>query len=306
MSNGSITSDATLGSMSFRSLEKEAARTTAITRSASYTELHSDITSKATPQRATSLSRSFSENVLVNMQGNVSRTPSTKQKQGDTPKKRRSLRRLGSIKRKSTQREPDPQYTISKFTLGADEAPEDSAYEPPTRTNGQNPERERRTRSVSSSVKIFARKSWISASRSPSPSPSRNRSRKEMAVEIIPMSSPPKADQAPPKSLNGYANGHVNGVSRKDTVLSKRSRRPLSSLLSKASDPDTPSVPPIPKSFSTEKLPSLKHKSSTLSNAPAVPRTNSFDRSQGLGVETPRKKDTLWSAFRTLDGEYQK
>lgn len=309
MSNGSITPDAAPSTMSNRALGKGNKTKASLIRSASYAELPSDTTSKTIPQRANSLSRSFSENVLVNMQGNVSRKPSTKQELDDTPKKRRSLRRLGSMRRKSIVKETAAQHTISEFTLGADGASEDSAYEPPTRKVGQTPERDHKTRSVSGSVKSFARKSWISASRSPSPSPSRNRSRKETAVEFLPKPSPPKSaigEKVPHTVPNGHENGPANGVTRKQTMLNKRSRRPLSSLLSKNSVPDTPSVPPIPKSFSTDKLPSLKHKSSTLSNAPAVPKTNSFDRLQGIGVETPRKKDALWSAFRILDGEYQK
>lgn len=308
MSNGSTVSDATPTTISVGPLEEGSDAKSAITRSASYAELPSAIISTITPQRANSLSRSFSENVLINVPGNVSGTSSTTQESGDTPKKRRSLRRLGSMKRKSTQKESDS-YTISKFTTGADETSEDSAYEPSAPRSEQTQEREHKTRSVSGSVKNFARKSWISASRSPSPSPSRSRSRKAMGVEVKPLTAVLKAnarEEASCNITNGHVNGHVNGITRKDNVLSKRSRRPLSSLLGKNSISDTPSVPPIPRSFSTDKLPSLKHKSSTLSNAPPLPKTASSDRLQGLGVESPRKKDALWSTFRTLDGEYQK
>ena len=281
-----------------------------ITRSASYTELPLEPAPKGAPQRTSSLSRSFSENVLVNAQGNVPRTPPETQTSEETPKKRRSLRRLGSIRRKATVKEPDPKKTTTTFILGADEASEESGYEPPTPTDGRSPERERKTHSVSGSVKKFARKSWISASRSPSPSPIRSQPRKENIAETSSrsLSMVTIADEQSVESVvNGKVlNGHTNGISRKDSVRNKRSRRPLSSLLSKNSVPDTPSVPPIPKSFSTEKLPSLKHKSSNLSITPPLPHTKSYDRSQGPGTETPRKKDALWSTFRTLDGEYQK
>ncbi|KAL9598379.1 MAG: hypothetical protein Q9219_004541 [cf. Caloplaca sp. 3 TL-2023] len=39
---------------------------------------------------------------------------------------------------------------------------------------------------------------------------------------------------------------------------------------------------------------------------PTVPPSASIERFQWLGIESPRKKDELWGAFRTLDGDYRK
>jgi len=270
-----------------------------IHRSASHTQLAGETASDATPTRTSSIHRSFSENILANTPGNVLRNKSTKQQSEGGVKTRRSLRTLGSIKRRSTHRESEPHYTITEFIVGADQSSEKNKYEPSIHEGGRTPDRELKTRSVSGSLSKFARKSWASTSRSPSPSPSKRKLRGEAAV--APESQPNHASSA-----EGPQNA-ANGVLRRNSFLGKKTRRPLSSLLSNGPDgQDTPSVPPIPKSFSTDKLPSLDHQYSSLNNPPALPKSKSFDRLQGMGIETQRKKDELWSVFRHLDGEYQK
>lgn len=291
----------------------QADTTSTIPRSASYTQLPTTAKVDATPGRTSSLSRSFSENVLVNIQGNVSRHSSTRKGSEDAP--RRSLRRLGSTKR---QKESDTQFTISKFTIGPDPTSQDIADESKFRKDGTTQTTERKTPSVAGSISSLARKSWISKSRSPSPSPTKTLRRKETglraesthqvngsspAVDVKTFSLP--AAEGRDGSLDSSSNIYAKGsLSRRNSVLT-RSRRPLSSLLSKAHPSETPSVPPIPKSYSTDRLP-LSSKQSTSSKPPAVPKSWSPERLQGLGTETPRRKDELWSVFRTLDGEYQK
>ncbi|KAL8945018.1 MAG: hypothetical protein Q9216_000002 [Gyalolechia sp. 2 TL-2023] len=53
-----------------------------------------------------------------------------------------------------------------------------------------------------------------------------------------------------------------------------------------------------------DKLPLVRNRA--LERAPAVPTSASVDRLQGLGTESSRKKDDLWSEFRALDGDFQK
>lgn len=290
--------------------------TATIPRSASYTQLPADAKVDATPERKSSLSRSFSENVLVNIQGNVSSQSSAKKRSEDASKARRgSLRRLGSSKR---QKDSDTQFTISKFTIGPDPSSEDLAEESKVRKDGTTQGTERKAPSVAGSISSLARKSWISKSRSPSPSPTKSRLRKETGpaaesthqingsspavdVKTSSLSAAEVKDDAPNLPSNIHAKG---SLSRRNSVLT-RSRRPLSSLLSKASPSEIPSVPPIPKSYSTDRLP-LSSKQSTSSKTPTVPSSWSSERLQGLPAETPRRKDELWSVFRTLDGEYQK
>lgn len=287
-----------------------------IPRSASYTQLPTDAKVDATPTRKPSLSRSFSENILANIQGNVSRQNSTRKgpvNASNSPRK--SLRRLGSSKR---QKDPDTPVTIAKFALGPDLSSQDLPDEPQNPKDGTIQANVRKAPSVAESISTLARKSWISQSRSPSPSPTKTRRRKETGLGTDSIrhvngsgpavdakaSSPSVAelpDNAPGSSSNGHAKG---GISRRNSVLA-RSRRPLSSFMGKASLPETPSVPPIPTSYSTDRLP-LSSIQSTSSKPPAVPNSLSSERLQGQGTETPRKKDELWGAFRTLDGEYQK
>lgn len=67
-----------------------------------------------------------------------------------------------------------------------------------------------------------------------------------------------------------------------------------------------PNVPPLPKSFSTDRLPSeLK---SQQHDAPAsVPRVVSGDRVPSLGpLALTRKRDELWTIFRNLDADFAK
>ena len=274
-----------------------------IHRAASHTLLGGVSASKARPERANSLHRSFSENLLANTARNISRKDTIQQDTEGPVRTRKSLRRLGSTKRGSIQRESRAQYTVSKFIVGAEETSQEIACEPATGNDGRAPNRGLKTHSVSGSITNFAKKSWPTASRSPSPSPSKRRSRRD--VEVAPEPDNPSTKLTETSSDSPI--GTVNGVLRRNSILSKRARRPLSSLLSKGHDnPNAPSVPPIPKSFSTDKLPSLDHKSPALSHPPNLPRSRSFERFHSTGSETPRKKDELWGVFRNLDGEYQK
>ena len=297
-------------------VSSQADTTSTIPRSASYTQLLTDAKGDVTPARKPSLSRSFSENVLVNRQGNISHQSSTKKDSEDGLKsRRRSLRRLGSSKR---QKSSDIPLTISKFTIGPEPFSQDFANEPKIRKDETIQGTERKTPSVAGPFSSLARKSWINKSRSPSPSPTKSRLRKEtgLAAESISLvngSSPVaevktssrSAAKATDDALEPSSNGHARGsLSRRNSVLTKP-RRPLSSLLSKAPPSETPSVPPIPKSYSTDRLP-LSSKQPTSSKLPDVPKSWSSERLQGLGAEAPRRRDELWSVFRMIDGEYQK
>ena len=305
MSNGLNNPDAASSAASVKRGPDNAGPNPIITRAASYTQLADDPILNDLPQRKSPLNRSFSENVLANMQGKVARQYNSEQVSETRLKAKRSLRRLSSFKRLSTQVERAPHFTISQFTVGPDESTEDLTIESKPRRNGLINDRERKTRSVSGSISSFARRPWISSSRSPSPSPSKRRSRRETDAAIGTENSYPGEVQIPHATYNGYGNGQVKVPSRKNSLLGRKSRRPLSTLLGKSPSIDTPSVPPIPTSFSTDKLPSLNHKSSDLSNPP-VPSVKSLDRLQVLTAEPSRKKDSLWSVFRGVDGEYQK
>jgi hypothetical protein len=72
---------------------------------------------------------------------------------------------------------------------------------------------------------------------------------------------------------------------------------------------NAPPVPPLPnlKSFSTDRLPLHTHFPTPLSpnSVPPLPRNISAEKLRGTKTE-PRKKDELWTVFRTLDGDLRK
>jgi hypothetical protein len=86
--------------------------------------------------------------------------------------------------------------------------------------------------------------------------------------------------------------------------LSKKNKR-LSSLFNATTN--APPVPSIPKSFSTEKLPLNSHVQTPLSPSivPPLPRNVSHENFKGIKTE-PRKKDELWTVFRTLEADLRK
>jgi hypothetical protein len=96
----------------------------------------------------------------------------------------------------------------------------------------------------------------------------------------------------------------------KGRVLTKKSKRPLSGIFTSSTNQqvrpgvNAPSVPQIPKSFSTDKLPSFAQPPSTPTHPP-LPRNISTEKLKG-GRTEPRKKDELWTVFRTLEGDLRK
>jgi len=66
-----------------------------------------------------------------------------------------------------------------------------------------------------------------------------------------------------------------------------------------------PPMPQLPKSFSTDKLHTTSHLHPD--RAIPMPPLASAEKYQTLpSLTLPRKKDELWSVFRSLDGDYTK
>lgn len=136
--------------------------------------------------------------------------------------------------------------------------------------------------------------------------PGRNRSKSRSEKKGKPLDTP-SCDLQEPAQV----------VTRKDDSLRKRAR-PVSQIFrfNSAEVPDLqpsrtesiPSVPRLPKSFSTDKLvPFRSHPGQTpIERAAPVPRLVPSDRGPGHPSAAPKKKDELWSVFRSLDGDYVK
>lgn len=306
MSNGSVVSPATSSSKAGHTFAGGWDRepTASIPRSASYTRLQSDTTLDALPEQRDGLRRSFSENVLtIADDNNEPHLPTTRHDKEDL-EPRKSTGYTEAAQRHSSSTASDRKATTTDFMIGGEETGDDDISKPRKALKATSPGRARMRRSVSGSISRLARKSWIITSRSPSPSPNGQRLHKDKSAP--PLRPQPKASlKDPNEKASRTSNGPNDSLPRRNSFLTRRSR-PLSALLGRDAAPDAPSVPPIPTSFSTDKLPSLGHKRSFLNGAPAVPHSTSFEKLQGSGTEILRRKDDLWSAFRNLDGEYHK
>jgi hypothetical protein len=169
------------------------------------------------------------------------------------------------------------------------------------------------------------RKSWMPPSQSRSSSPTKEKENKVKGEEVGKDSFSTEASKrrsiASALSLTDKSKAKDN-ASKEDLsaprsrLLTRKSKRPLSGLFTSSTEPvvpavpaaaDAPAVPALPKSFSTERLPSFSHHPTPTSptHIPPLPRTISSDRLKGARTE-PRKKDELWTVFRTLEGDLRK
>ena len=176
---------------------------------------------------------------------------------------------------------------------------------------------------ASESGKKLRRRTWLTGSRSASPAKENAGERHVVdSAPASPLKSPwprerrmslrrrdskstEKGKQSEKEDKKSFDGVQRPGLERKGTF--KKASRPLSLLLSGSSDKNgscPPPIPSLPKSFSTDRLPTLKTPSPGIERVPPIPRTISSEKL--LKAELGRKKDELWSVFRTLDGEYQK
>lgn len=168
-------------------------------------------------------------------------------------------------------------------------------------------EQERKTRLLSSSLSNLARP-WGITSRSPSPT--KRQAPQEVLNDLESSAAKLPSQTPPPNNAQGQTHSNSNGSiftrSTKDPLTGKLPRRPLSAFLGRAeSKGSMPSVATIPKSVSTDRLPSLFHTTSSTKPSSTL-KSPSSDRLQGTAIDVPRRKDEIWPAFRNLDAEYQK
>ncbi|KAF2712295.1 DUF1765-domain-containing protein [Pleomassaria siparia CBS 279.74] len=160
------------------------------------------------------------------------------------------------------------------------------------------------------SLSSFRRKSWISTqSRSSSPTKETKEARKleeaKKAAALAEVLSIPDKSGAkigadnPPSPARPQKRVLTKKANRLSGIFNISTSQPTSTPVS-----EIPAVPPIPKSFSTDGLPS--HFSPTSpTHIPPLPRNLSSDKLKGTRTE-PRKKDELWSVFRTLEADHRK
>jgi len=171
-----------------------------------------------------------------------------------------------------------------------------------------------RPRSLSRSLsQRLKSQSWIPGSRSPSPK--KNPSREQ---------SPANTGRRTPNRLtrrstviepsDKESRSRSSSLTKRGSELTRRFSRPLPTVSSGvASEHSTPVEQVnsksfgLPKSWSSEKLPlpAAVRSIPTSERVPPVRRIGSSEKLRTLKPE-PRKKDELWSLFRTLDGDVQK
>ncbi|KAI9661198.1 MAG: hypothetical protein M1821_009525 [Bathelium mastoideum] len=176
-------------------------------------------------------------------------------------------------------------------------------------------------RRASEAGKKLRRRTWLVGSRSTSPtkgnaeekqaadsvppSPAKSTKPRERRMSLRRRDSSKHREQENPSNTNetrGSDASQPPSVKRKGTL--GKASRPSSLTLAEKSKSHPPPIPSLPKSFSTDRLPILKTPSSGTDRVPPVPRSISSEKL--LKTDFGRKKDELWSVFRTLDGEYQK
>jgi hypothetical protein len=125
----------------------------------------------------------------------------------------------------------------------------------------------------------------------------------------------PKEPMPTPDSVVGSADttpDRPTTFRRKSISLRNKLTRPTAALLrGKSADeglmPPVPDVPTYHKSFSTERLPSTHKSSINYDRSIPVPRLTPGERTfSGSHISLSKKKDELWSVFRSLDGDYTK
>ncbi|KAF2871879.1 hypothetical protein BDV95DRAFT_628376 [Massariosphaeria phaeospora] len=184
----------------------------------------------------------------------------------------------------------------------------DTSVEPKPKEGREQPES-----SPARSLTKLRRKSWISSqSRSSSPtqeSTSPVKAEKPRKSFHVGRRKSVSAASIPEPSTARDVTG--NPAAPENRLLAKKASR-LSVIFNSSNnqqsvlaDPNAPSVPPVPKSFSTERLPTLSQLPTSPHHIPPLPREFSSEKFKGARTE-PRKKDELWTVFRTLEGDLRK
>lgn len=277
-----------------------------VPRSASYTNLPRVQES----QPAEGIKRTFSDNVLAS-------SPGEAPKNGRSPylASKDLLRSVSKGKAK---------VAVAKFTLSAEDLESETRKGRKRSSAVEITEKQKPTpsRSVSSAFRNLARKSWRTSSRSPSPSPkevkkrakSRNVSpekKQSISIGSQPVTAPLSVMSRPPSPSDDVelriSPGKTPLPQQRQQSQAKKSRRPLSAIIQKKkSEPEltlskTPSLQSLRSRASSDKLAKLP-----LAQVPPIPSSLSTDRLSSASVDINKKKDPLWTVFRTLEADYQK
>lgn len=157
------------------------------------------------------------------------------------------------------------------------------------------------------SLAKLRRKSWIvSQQHSSSPTRADKSAQKEDSAKKSQAATEANKRKTPTNTISIPEESEARDTVQEDLQqpipLTKKNKR-LSGLFNAT----TNSSPSVPKSFSTEQLPyySQPHTPLSPTHIPPLPRNISAEKLKGVKTE-PRKKDELWTVFRTLDADLRK
>jgi hypothetical protein len=274
-------------------------------RAASYTALP-----KFSEQDDAPIKRTFSENVLSVSSESTKRPPLEEQASGKDILRRVSVRRANG----------SPKGNGATFDLSPDEMTKDGAFSPEVAIAVERIDRAAmpKARSSSGTFGSFSRRSWFSSSptRSPSPEPAEKKGKLEKLRDISPTKSPKRSKTLEPRALEDIppSADQVPTLTKKGSVFGRAGRRPLSVLLPQKKPEADPtkvkssSAISLRASRSFEKLPSFSPMRSkpSVEKVPPIPHSFSTERLQPFKSDDSRKKDELWNVFRSLEGDYSK
>ena len=157
----------------------------------------------------------------------------------------------------------------------------------------------------------FRRRSWMPNSRSPSPAGKRRTAAEGLADTLgsVVRRSSPFRRSVDSDNSDERSRSRSSSLTRK-SITSKLAKRPTSGVYEvqpkeAASQVNKPSQ--LSKSFSTDRLSlSAFSKNKSTTNIPPVPRLSAKDKQRMANIEPTKKKDELWTAFRNLEGDFQK
>jgi hypothetical protein len=174
-------------------------------------------------------------------------------------------------------------------------------------------DRENKAKPLSESFATFARKSWMTSSRSPSPNRTADTSTEE---EGLAEDSKTTGITIPTRRLSIVPNPKLDKSRRSKTAenltvpstkpgppVGKTKQRPQSVIMSlknfASANSSASSLPG--SSVDTRSTPRT-----SIDRVPPLPTAPSSERLQQLGSEISKRRDELWSAFRSIENDYTK
>ena len=270
-----------------------------LSRSASFSYL-----SGLSREGASTIKRTFSDNVLSlpsNRSGKVSDSMQSANKELFRRASKKTKKRLSG----------------AKFTLSAEDDESDSRT---SRANADTSDSKGLSRSVTGTIRSLARKSWMPSSRSSSPanggedglekkkswSPAKKAA--TLAANSITVPEPTASRSSSRDSKRERDETSSPPLEPKAVKNRGESPHPLSSMSLR--NKSSSSLKRLSRKSSVSTLrsqsssPALKPDSSTEDTIPPLPQTMSSNRLSNLNFDGGKKKDPLWGAFRSIEGEF--